>query len=165
MAIIIVLLVGMNTQAFAQREFEEGQRAINVGITRGFDMEEIGLRGGLTHFINPDMRLGGDITYWLIDTPKDVSAIYLEINANFNYIFYNENDFLIYGIGSLGLHYWRTKYDWDDETHTDSDSDLGIGIGAGFEYNVGSFSLFAEPKIFLSGYDQTKLNIGARIYL
>lgn len=165
MAVCIFLLAGLNMKAQAQTEYEEGQMAINAGITYGFDIEEIGLRAGLTYFLNPQMRVGGDITYWLPDSPSGVTLTFLEINGNFNYIFYNENDLMIYGIGTLGIHYARSKFEFMGESESDSDTDLALGLGIGLEYNVGSFGLFSEPKIMLSGFDQAKFNIGARIYL
>jgi hypothetical protein len=165
MAIIVFLFAGMNMQLRAQMEFESGQMAINAGISYGFDIEELGLRGGLTYFLSPDMRIGGDLNYWLVESPSGGSSTFLEINANFNYIFYNENNMILYGIGSLGIHYSRVKFTFFGETISDSDSELGLGIGGGFEYNLGPVSVFAEPKLFLTGFDQLKLNIGVRYYL
>lgn len=165
MAIIVFLIAGMNMQTQAQTEFEKGQMAINAGISYGFDIEELGLRGGLTYFLTPEMRIGGDLNYWLVESPSGGSSTFLEINANFNYIFYNENDMILYGIGSLGIHYARVKFTFFGETISESDSELGLGIGGGFEYNLGPVSVFAEPKLFLTGFDQLKLNIGVRYYL
>jgi len=33
------------------------------------------------------------------------------------------------------------------------------------EYSLGGVSIFAEPKLFLSGFDQLKFNAGVRFYL
>lgn len=161
----VALMTAISLQANAQTEYGEGQIAVNGGITYGFDIEEPGLRVGLTYFLNENMRVGGDITYWLIGDESflgaDISFTYLEINGNFNYIFYNQDDFLLYGIGSLGIHYASVSFGGD----SDSDTELGLGLGIGAEYNVGPVSLFAEPKLFLSGFDQAKFNIGVRFYL
>ncbi len=165
MTIIVFLIAGMTMQVQSQTEFEKGQMAINAGISYGFDIEELGLRGGLTYFLSPEMRIGGDLNIWLVESPASGSQTALEINANFNYIFYNENDMILYGIGSLGIHYARVKFTFLGESISESDSELGLGIGGGFEYNLGPVSLFAEPKLFLTGFDQFKLNIGVRYYL
>ncbi len=161
----VALMTAISLQANAQTEYEEGQIAVNGGITYGFDIEEPGLRVGMTYFLSENMRVGGDITYWLIGDESffgvAMSFTYLEINGNFNYIFYNQDDFLLYGIGSLGIHYASFKI--GDES--DSDTELGFGLGLGAEYNVGPVSLFAEPKLFLSGFEQAKFNIGVRFYL
>lgn len=152
-------------RANAQTEFEEGQIAVNAGITYGFDIEEPGLRVGLTYFLNENMRVGGDITYWLIGDESffgtTFSFTYLELNGNFHYIFYNQDDLLIYGAGALGIHYASVSAAGE----RDSDSELGLGLGAGVEYNLGSISVFAEPKLFLSGFEQLKFNAGVRFYL
>ncbi len=156
--------------ANAQSNYEEGQIAISGGISYGFDIEDLGIRVGATYFLNETMRVGADITYWLVDTPSGMSATYLEFNGNFNYIFYAENELMIYGIGALGIHYMSVSYD-DDHWNgwggigDFSDTDLGLGLGVGIEYNLGGVSVFAEPKIFLSGFDQAKFNAGVRFYL
>ncbi len=172
--VAVFLLLASSLHVKAQTEFEEGQIAINAGIAYGFDIEELGLRGGVTYFLNENMRVGGDLTYWLTDDHTEhywgetysYSWTALEINGNFHYLFYNEDDLIIYGIGALGIHYSRVSMDIPGYgSESSSDSELGLGIGGGVEYNIGGFSLFAEPKLFLSGFDQLKLNIGVRYYL
>lgn len=167
---LAVLFAASGPQANAQTEYQEGQIAISGGISYGFDIEDLGLRVGATYFLNENMRVGGDITYWLVDTPSGMSATYLEFNGNYHYIFYAENELMIYGIGALGIHYMSVSYDDDfwngwGGTADFSDTELGLGLGVGIEYNLGSVSLFAEPKIFLSGFDQLKFNAGVRFYL
>lgn len=155
-------------QAAAQTNFEEGQLGINAGFAYGFTIEEPGIRAGATYFLNEDMRVGGDLTYWLVDTHAGVDVTYLEFNGNFHYLFHKENELLLYGIGSLGIHYADASVDtgdWGGGTVSHSDTELGLGIGGGVEYNLGGFSIFAEPKLFLSGFDQFKFNVGARFYL
>lgn len=150
----------------AQDDNAAGQMAINVGLAYGLDMEELGLRAGMTYFLNEDMRIGGDITYWLLESHEGFDQTALEINGNFNYIFYNENDLMFYGIGTLGIHYVSFSYDMGEfGSGSESDTDIGLALGAGGEYNLGSVSVFAEPKLFLSGFDQAKFNFGVRIYL
>ncbi len=144
------------------QSYDAGQMNINAGLSYGFDIEELGLRAGMGYFLNENMRIGGDITYWLIDS----DVVYLEFNGNFNYIFYDEDELMFYGIGALGIHYW--KFDWDMGdfgSGSESDTDLGLGLGAGGEYNLGAMALFGELKIFLSGFDQPKFNFGVRFYL
>lgn len=165
LAASLVMAVSVS-QTNAQSNYQEGQIGISGGISYGFDIEDLGIRAGVTYFLNETMRVGGDITYWLVDTPSGMSATYLEFNGNFNYIFYAENDLMFYGIGALGIHYASISYDdnhWGGGDY--SDTDLGLAVGVGLEYNLGSVSLFAEPKIFLSGFDQAKFNAGVRFYL
>lgn len=160
--VVMLSFAGLHLQA---QDFSEGQMAINAGISYGFDVEDLGIRAGATYFLNENMRVGGDLTYWLLDSPSGVSFTYLEINGNFNYIFYKEDDLMLYGIGALGIHYASVSYDNGAFLEDYSDTDLALGLGVGLEYNLGGISLFAEPKIFLSGFDQAKFNIGVRYYL
>jgi len=168
LAVCTLVILGIPAQKTHARQTSpgEGQLAISAGLSYGFDIEEIGLRAGATYFLGEEMRIGGDLTYWLVDTQPGVSATYLEFNANFHYIFFSENALMIYGVGALGLHYASVSVDIPGVgTVSDSDSELGLGLGAGLEYNLGGVSLFAEPKLFLSGFDQFKFNFGIRYYL
>lgn len=152
----------------AQGSFEAEQLGINAGITYGLDIEEPGIRLGATYFLDENMRVGGDLTYWLIDDGDfhGTDITYLELNGNFNYLFHDEDGLIFYGIGALGLHYASVTVDIPGHgTESDSDTELGLGLGAGIEYNLNGISLFGEPKLFLSGFDQVKINAGVRIYL
>jgi hypothetical protein len=161
--ITIALLTGLIsvTGALAQRPYDEGQLAVNAGFTYGFDLEELGLRAGMTYFLNENMRAGGDFTYWFLGPVAGIDRTGLEINGNFNYIFYSENELMLYGIGTLGLHYFRASFG----NLSESDTELAFGLGIGGEYNIGAVSIFAEPKFMFSGFDQAKFNFGVRLYL
>ena len=161
-----IFLCASHIQAQEQTAYEAGQMAINGGLAYGFDLEEAGIRAGATYFLNEQMRVGGDINYWLVGDVGPVPRTYIEINGNFNYIFHSQDQVMFYGIGSLGIHYAKSSWNWAGFGSGDTtDTKLGLGVGAGAEYNLGSVSLFAEPKIFLSGFDQLKFNIGVRYYL
>jgi opacity protein-like surface antigen len=167
-----IFLCVSHIQAQEQTTYEAGQMAINGGLAYGFDLEEAGIRAGATYFLNEQMRVGGDINYWLVGDDKmfggSVSLTYMEINGNFNYIFHSQDQVMFYGIGSLGIHYAKSSWNWagiGGGSGDNTDTKLGLGVGAGAEYNLGSISIFAEPKLFLSGFDQLKLNFGVRYYL
>lgn len=159
-----ILSVSFNTTASVQM-------SVGGGIIYGFDFEEPGIQVGGTYTLSPEMRLGADIIYWLVGDESfmgdNFSSTLLEVNANFNYIFYNENDLMLYGIGTLGIHYASFSYDFSfngfSESGSDSDTELGLGLGAGLEYSLGGVSLYVEPRVFLSGFDQLALAAGVRI--
>ena len=167
MAFSILIITGMfTTQATAQTNFERGQVGINAGFAYGFTIEEPGLRVGATYFLDEDMRVGGDLTYWFVDSHGGVDFTYLEFNGNFHYLFHKEDELVIYGIGTLGIHYADVSSDlgeWGGGSY--SDTELGLGLGGGIEYSLDGFSIFAEPKLFLTGFDQLKFNAGVRFYL
>ena len=168
MVLSVLILTGIfSNQATAQPNMEEGQIAVNAGFTYGFTIEEPGLRVGATYFLSEDMRVGADVTYWFVDSHAGVDFTYLEFNGNFHYLFHREDDLVIYGIGALGVHYADVSSPqmngWGGGSY--SDTELGLGIGGGIEYSLGGFSIFAEPKLFLTGFDQLKFNVGARFYL
>jgi opacity protein-like surface antigen len=159
-----VLSVSLSTTASAQI-------SLGGGIVYGFDIEELGIQASGTYNLSPEMRLGGDIIYWLIGDDSFMgeswSTTYMEVNANFNYIFYDENDLILYGIGTLGIHYASFSYDFNfngfSDSGSESDTELGLGLGVGLEYNLGSVVLYSEPRIFLSGFDQFAISAGVRV--
>ncbi len=167
MVLSTLIIMGLfSNQVAAQPNMEEGQIAVNAGFAYGFTIEEPGLRVGATYFLSEDMRVGGDLTYWFVDSHAGVDFTYLEFNGNFNYLFHKEDELIIYGIGTLGIHYADVsspQTEWGGGSY--SDTELGLGIGGGIEYSLGGFSIFAEPKLFLTGFDQLKFNVGARFYL
>lgn len=151
-----VLFVFSITQlTFAQ---EQGDIAVGAGVVYGFDIEEIGIQGNGYYTLNENMRVGADFIYWLHDSDFGDFTSW-ELNGNFHYLFYNENDLVLYGLGSLGYHYVSFSF----MGASVSDSEIGLGLGAGVEYNLGSLKLFAEPRIFLSGLDQFAFAAGLRL--
>src|SRR5690606_21652174 len=118
-----------------------------------FDIEEIGVQVGGLYDLRENIRAGLDFTFWLLDTPAGVDQSLWELNLNTHYIFKQDDNLTLYGIGSVGIHYSS----FEVGNFSTTDSEIGIGIGAGAEYSLGAISLFAEPRFFLSGFDQFNL--------
>lgn len=144
--------------------------SIGGGIVYGFDIEEIGVQAVGTYALNEEMRIGTDIIYWL--TPEEslfgasFSSTLFELNGNFQYLFYNKENFIIYAIGSLGLHFAGVSVEIPGvASESDSDIELGLGLGAGAEYDLGRVKLYLEPRLFLSGLEQFALSAGFKIPL
>lgn len=132
------------------------------GLAYGEKLGELGLQFGGYYVLDENMRIGGDFIYWLVDSPPEGSVNYFEINANFNYLFYHEDDIALYGIGSLGIHSWSSSATFNGVSVSSSDTDLALGIGAGFEYNLDPIRIYVEPRFFLTGFDQLNLAFGVR---
>ncbi len=165
-AIALLLLISINP-ANGQANFQPGQFGINAGLSYGLDLEEPGLRAGFTYFLGESTRLGADLTYWIIEDKwvmeEELSSTGMEINANLHFLFHKGRNLIFYAIGAGGLHYASVSGDLP-ELDT-SDSEFGFGLGPGAEFNMGFISIFAEGKVFFSGFDQIKLNGGVRLYL
>jgi len=141
--------------------------SLNLGAAYGFDVEEVGARVGASYFLNNKMRIGADVTYWLIPSVDDLEfrkkssileTTMLEFNGHFHYFLLNSNGLGLYGIGVAGLHYIKSSFIGIEM----SNSEIGVGLGAGVEYNLGSVRIFAEPKYFFTGFDQFKVTGGIR---
>ncbi len=164
-------------QGKAQANFEPGQLGITAGASYGLDMEEPGLRAGLTYFITENLRVGVDATYWLREDElrelegqngqiEEISITGYEINGNLHFLFLASRNLVIYGAGSAGLHFEGASSSSDIPEPDTSGSEFAVGAGLGAELNFGLLSFFAEPKIFFNGlFDQVKINGGIRLYL
>lgn len=85
------------------------------GVTYGVDFEEVGLQAVGTYSLSNKIRVGVDFIYWLTQNEtafgSSFSSTLFEINGNLHYLFYNSNDFVIYAIGTLGIHYASVSVD------------------------------------------------------
>jgi hypothetical protein len=163
--ILSIFLIGINLSA---KDFQKGMISGSAGLSYGLDIEELGISVGGLYSLNKDMRVGAEFTYWLYSDEEamgvDYSTSAYEINGHYHYIFYNEKELVIYGIGALGFHIASVSIEYAGTKVDESDSEVAIGLGAGFEYSLGGFSLYAEPKYFISGFDQLKIDAGVRFY-
>ena len=116
---------------------EEGGITVGGGIAYGFDMEEVGIQANGYYTLNENMRVGADFLYWFTDDAS-VDLTSWELNGNFHYMFFNDNNLILYGLGSVGYHYVEASFELFGETISDSDSEIGFGVGAGIEYDLGS---------------------------
>lgn len=143
------------------------QNSVSFGIVYGFDIEEAGFQLGAMHALNDRMSVGGDFVYYFIGDEEffgmKFSQKAFEINGNFRYKFYSQDGLDVYGLGTLGLHIISVKMTFGGDSESDSDSEVALGLGGGVQYNIGRASVFAEPRLFLSGFDQFQLTAGVRI--
>lgn len=163
--LLSMFLIGVNLSA---KDFQKGMISGHAGLSYGLDIEELGISVGGLYSLNKDMRVGANITYWLAGEEEalgvNYSSTFFEINGQYHYIFYNQNALAIYGIGALGFHIASVSIEYAGTSVDESDSEVAIGLGAGFEYSLGGISLYAEPKYFISGFEQLKINAGVRYY-
>lgn len=132
------------------------------GLAYGEKISELGIQANGYYIYSEDIRFGGDFIYWLVDSPDGIDNTWVDINANAHYLFYEEGELTLYGIGSLGLHYWSSSVSTNGGSYSASNTDLALGIGAGAEYDIDAVKLFAEPRLFLTGLDQFALSFGVR---
>lgn len=150
-----LFVCAMTQFAFAQ---DHSDISIGAGVAYGLDIEEIGIQLNGQYTLNDKMRVGADFIYWLTnDDFGDYTA--LEVNTSLQYLLYNNNNLIFYGLGSLGVHY--VSYSFLSASVTDTE--LGLGLGAGLEYNIGGIKLYTEPRIYLSGLDQFQISAGVRL--
>lgn len=167
----VILLILLIFPAWSTLSAQDrGDLSFGGGITYGFDIEEIGIQAVGIYSLNNNIRVGADFNYWLSEDESifgsSFSSTFFEINGNVHYLFYNNEELVIYGIGSIGIHYASISIDIQGlGSDSATDTELGLGLGAGAEYNLGPIKLYLEPRLFLSGFDQFTLSTGVRVPL
>jgi hypothetical protein len=145
------------------------QVSVGGGLVYGLDLEEVGVQFNALTPINRKVKVSGDFTVYLIPDEQimgiDITTIAYELNANVHYVFQDRRNLQFYGIGSVGYHAVTVEGSAGGITVTESDSELALGIGAGVQISSGSLAFYAEPRIFLSGFDQLQLGFGVRYRL
>lgn len=135
------------------------------GITYGFELEEVGIQATGTYAIHDNIRIGTDFIYWISDDDNafgaSISSTLFEINVNLHYLFYNNNNLIIYAIGSIGMHQANVSFDVPEVgSDSVSDTELGLAFGGGAEYDLGPIIFYLEPRFFISGFDQLAISAG-----
>ncbi|MFO7702681.1 MAG: outer membrane beta-barrel protein [Psychroflexus maritimus] len=125
--------------------------------------------GGFYTLTDSKLRAGLDFIYYFPDKESGVEFKLWELNANLHYIFLEESDYFIYGLGGVNISSVKLDYEGDSffGGGSYSESEFGLNLGAGFEYNLDFANLFAEAKYGNLGgdADQFVLSAGLRFTL
>lgn len=154
--LIIGLFFAMNTSVYAQ----DNELKVGAGLIFGSEIETLGIRVDTYYRINEKFRVGGALGYFF---PNDVSGgdtNWFEIDLNGNYIFYEEEELTIYGLGGLNILIITFDPDVGD---SDSNSEIGFNVGGGLEYALNFGDIFGELKFAGLGGDADQLVLGGGI--
>jgi len=170
--IAILCLFSFNLSAAAQQQqqqqvqvqqvTEPGDLTLGAGLSYGskvghLENGEIGITFHVLYMITESIRGGADYTYYFIGE-NNLGAS--EMNLNGHYFIRNRDNLMIYGLGGLNLSKISANSDvWGNV----SSNNIGINAGIGLEYDIGNFSLFAEPKFTLGGWNQFQTTAGLRL--
>ncbi len=169
-AVLIFLLCSLNFNqsvnaqplTYEQPVTQVGDLTLGAGLSYGTSVghlgnSEIGVTLQLYYGIIEEVRAGVEYTYYFIGENKLGAS---EFNLNGHYFIRNRDNLIIYGLGGLNLS--RINAD-SDVWGNISSSDIGLNAGIGLEYDFGNFSLFAEPKFTLGGWNQFMTTVGAKL--
>ncbi len=166
--IFLLFLLNFNQSANAQ-PVTHGQPVTYVGdLTLGAGLSygtsvghlgnsEIGVTLQMYYGITEEVRAGVQYTYYFIGESGLGAS---EFNLNGHYFIRNRDDLIIYGLGGVNLS--RINADSDVWGNVSS-SNIGLNAGIGLEYDFGNFSVFAEPKFTLGGWNQLMTTVGAKL--
>jgi len=156
--LITVLLTFMLTLLCFNISAQTRNCDATIGIAYGTDIEEIGLQIGFLSSFAPNMKWGLDFVWWLVDTTGWDELTFAEINLNYYFMFSQGYGMDLYGLATLGYHYYQGKIGY----YEIDDSELAVGFGAGVEFELRPIKFYVEPRLFLSGYDQLVISGGIR---
>ena len=136
----------------------------------------IGIQLGGYYTISETIRAGLDFIYYLpasesvedfgVTIEEDLNVF--EINANAHYIFVDESDFLVYGLGGLNITSVKTEVEAEDSEGLIEEgvdgidaSEIGLNLGGGIESEIDFGILYGEVKYANLGGDADQLVISA----
>jgi len=139
-----------------------GDLTLGAGLSYGssvghLDNSEIGITFQAYFGIIEEVRAGIEYTYYFI-SESNLGAS--EFNLNGHYFIRNRDNLIVYGVG--GLNFSRVSAE-SDVWENVSTSRIGLNAGIGLEYDFGNFSIFAEPKYTLGGWNQLMTTIGLKM--
>ena len=154
--ISVLILIGFALCLNANAQSTQGDIVAGGGLGFGLDIEELGLNLNGYYAITDDIRAGVDILYYL---GSDENITFWEMNFLGNYLFINDEEMRVYALA--GIH--RFNVSWSGGGFGFSGSQTGLVIGGGIEYDLGTVSLYGEPKLSLvSVWGQLTLSAGVR---
>lgn len=153
-------IFAIHSTTFAQ----SGDIKIGGGLIYGSEVESLGLKVDGYYSINEEFRVGAGIGYYFPDKTTifgtEISTNYFAVDFNGNYIFYNEDKLMAYGLAGINILSVSVSAGGTSE----STSEVGLNLGAGLEYMVDFGALFGELKFSGIGgdADQLVLDVGVR---
>lgn len=149
---------------------QEGDLKLGGGLVYGSGLEntggdflgagafstDLGIRADGYYAITPQIRLGGDITYYFPDSNFGISLSAWELNLNSHYIFQDENELILYGLGGINITRWKIG-----NGSSISDTELGLNLGGGVEYDLDFADLFGEVKLGGLGSNLSQFTLSA----
>jgi len=155
LAVLFTLTMMLNISANAQSL--EGDIVAGGGLGFGFDVEEIGVNLNGYYSITDDIRAGLDIVYYL--TSED-NLSFWELNLLGNYLFINDEELRVYALA--GIHRFNVSFP-NTGFGGFGGSTTGLIIGGGVEYDLGTVSVYGEPRVSLASFwGQLSLTAGVR---
>lgn len=131
--------------------------AFGSGVGSGSLDNDLGVRIDGYYPVNPQIRAGGDFTFYFPKSEGGVDFTVWELNFNGNYIFLEENELRLYGLAGINITGLNVSFNGE----SDSDSEIGLNLGGGVEYPLDFADLFGELKFGGIGGDADQFVIGA----
>ncbi|CAN5235627.1 hypothetical protein BH23BAC3_BH23BAC3_07200 [soil metagenome] len=154
-----------------QGSVQEGDFKAGIGLVFGTGIgfgsldNDLGIRADGYYAFTDVIRGGGDFTFYFPKSEGPAEITVWELNLNGHYIFMDEDDLILYGLGGINI----TGFSFEStfsfagitETGSSSDTEFGLNLGGGVEYALDFADLFAEAKLGGLGGNANQFVLGA----
>lgn len=157
----------------AEAQVQEGDFKAGVGLVFGSGVgfgfgnldNDLGIRADGYYAFTPEIRGGGDFTFYFPKSEGNTDVTVWELNLNAHYLFLDEDGLIVYALGGLNITGFSFEYSdtfmGSTTTVSDSDSEFGLNLGGGVEYALDFADLFAEAKLGGLGGNANQFVLGA----
>lgn len=160
----IAFMAGVLATVQAQEETK-----IGAFVAYGSEIESVGVGANAEFPIAENLTISPSLIYYFPREEYGIKWSWLEVNANANYYFVNEESLGVYAIG--GLNYSSIKVSYDESLgfgggSSASDGEFGLNLGAGANFDLGgSITPFAELKYVIINGGQLVAGAGVKFSL
>ncbi|MGM0457870.1 MAG: outer membrane beta-barrel protein [Bacteroidota bacterium] len=169
---VIIFLFGMSAiDQTATAQTQEGDFKVGAGLVFGSGVgfgsldNDLGIRVDGYYAFTPEIRGGGDFTFYFPKSEGETDATVWELNFNGNYIFIDEDGLLVYALGGINITGLNLESSVTNEFGTfggeTSDTEIGLNLGGGLEYALDFADFFAEAKLGNLGGNADQFVLGA----
>lgn len=151
----------------ASAQVEEGDFKLGAGLAFGTGVgfwgndNDLGLRADGYYAFTDVIRGGGDFTFYFPKDDNGATFTVWELNINGHYLFVNDGELTLYGLGGINVTGLNFSYDDTWGSASGSDEEFGINLGGGLEYALDFADFFAEAKLGGLGGNANQFVIGA----
>lgn len=142
---------------------------IGVLLAYGTEIENLGIGANAEFGIAENISISPSFIYYLPKTNGPIKTNWIEVNANANYYFLNDDKFDVYGLAGLNYSSIKVKYDGPsfegfDSSLSNSDGRFGLNLGAGANMHLSNDNImpFAELKYVIIDGGQLVIAAGVK---
>lgn len=160
---IAILSLGIS---FSSQTQAQENTCIGAFLAYGTEIENIGIGVNAEFPILKNLSLSPAVIYYFPKKDYGLTMNWIEVNANANYYFVNQDFMSVYALG--GLNYSSVKVAFDEEwlgSYSSTEGRFGLNLGGGINFNIERITPFAELKYVIIDGGQLVAGAGIKFNL